>query len=119
MGICGSNTLDEGLAFAKVLLRIGKKIRTIGEERQAWRTFVMSEVAVSISCSSRDRSEKPGRTCFAWSLSRAVTGDTITRYAARLARMSEEAINILLAWVPASISSTWSAMSTLSAPAID
>ena len=75
----------------------------------------MSFVAASISLSSADRSEKPGRTCLAWSLSRAVTGDTITHYATRLARMSNCAINVLLACVPASISSTWSAMSTLSA----
>lgn len=34
----------------------------------------MSVVAASISRSSADRSEKPGRACFACSLSRAVTG---------------------------------------------
>ncbi len=36
-------------------------------------TLVMSLVATSISRSSNDRSAKPGRTCFAWSLSKVAT----------------------------------------------
>lgn len=41
--------------------------------RQFCFTLVMSLVAASISLSSEDRSAKPGRTCFAWSLSKAAT----------------------------------------------
>jgi hypothetical protein len=41
---------------------------------------VMSEVIVSISRSSCDRSEKPGRTCFACSLSREATGQRASQW---------------------------------------
>jgi hypothetical protein len=46
-----------------------------GKWTRGGRTRVMSVVRASISCSSRDRSENPGRTCFAWRRSRAVTGN--------------------------------------------
>jgi hypothetical protein len=46
----------------------------VGTETEVEHTRVISVVRASISRSSTERSENPGRTCFAWSLSRAVTG---------------------------------------------
>lgn len=72
--------LDEGVTLAKVLL-LCERERGSEEERYA---FVIWEVMASISRSSCERSEKPGRTCFAWSLSRAWTsGDERRRGAER------------------------------------
>ena len=49
--------------------------KTIGIETEGHEahTFVISVVRASMSRSSCERSENPGRTCFAWSLSRVWT----------------------------------------------
>lgn len=52
------------------LMRVSAEMKI----RQFHFTLVMSLVAASISRSSEDRSAKPGRTCRAWSLSKAATG---------------------------------------------
>lgn len=52
----------------------GRNTEEKGEGREGGHTRVMSEERCSMSRSSADRSAKPGRTCLAWSLSRAATG---------------------------------------------
>jgi hypothetical protein len=71
------DTLNQGMAPSKILSTRGNKgtsvskIWTQGSDGGC--TLVISVVAASISRSSAERSAKPGRTCFAWSFSRATT----------------------------------------------
>ena len=58
----GGYAVDEGLAPAKVL--VTRSEREAGE-RGGRRTLVIWLVRASISRSSWERSEKPGRTCLA------------------------------------------------------
>lgn len=78
--MCGDDALYQGLTSPEILYigKIKEDIRTKGVG-----TLVISVVAASISCSSRERSVKPGRACFACNFSSAVT-TTIKKYSLRL-----------------------------------
>jgi hypothetical protein len=72
--------LNQRLTVPEVLSEKGKVSFPETTRRQRWWgrltircTLVISVVTVSISLSSALRSEKPGKTCFAWSFSKEVT----------------------------------------------
>jgi len=67
------NLLNKALTIAEILgMEGGVNVSRQGDE-ECILTLVISVVAASISLSSCDLSEKPGRTCFACSLSNAAT----------------------------------------------
>ena len=78
LGGGGGDGLDESMTTAEVLEEGVGPLVSVGPRSGEWsgravRTRVMSDVSCSISRSSADRSENPGRTCLACSLSSVAT----------------------------------------------